>query len=153
MTTALGFTSSADAVTATWVDSRPVDERRERGTITGITVSAALEKPSYSTAEAITQIKVLSGLTADQIGRALGVSRRSVQNWLAGNAVASFHEESVSRLLSVISGLPAHNADERRKLLLSSRGGTSLFHQFAESQSVSPTLQALPQSVSERLAL
>lgn len=122
-------------------------------TSTGPSVVNLVTAATNTPAESISRLRVLSGLTADQVGRLLGVSRRSVQNWVAGNAMALQHEEQVSRLLSIIQSLPGSTADERRAALLDSRSGQSLFQQLLAQRGDASRVQTRPLSVGERIAL
>lgn len=79
------------------------------------------------------RLKDESGLTADQIGKMLGVTRRSVHNWAAGAAIAAKHQVRLEQLHNLVFGLTAATPDERRDLLLDSVTGPSLYRQFAES--------------------
>lgn len=98
----------------------------------------------------ISELRDLSGLTASQVARLFGVSRRSVNNWIAGKQMAPQHEERLSQLLTVMRGLDGSNPEERRSALLDSSTGTSIFHQLA-GQAPRPTdLQANPLMPSEQ---
>jgi DNA-binding transcriptional regulator YiaG len=122
-------------------------------TSTGQSLTTPFIAGSRTPAENISKLRVLSGLTADQVGRLLGVSRRSVQNWVAGNAMAVQHEEQVSRLLSVVQALPGSSPDERRSALLDSSSGESLFHKLLAQRAEAGRMQGRPLSVGERIAL
>lgn len=78
------------------------------------------------------RLKDESGLTADQIGKMLGVTRRSVHNWAAGAAIAAKHQVRLEQLHDLVFGLTVHTPDERRDILLDSVTGPSLYRQFAE---------------------
>lgn len=109
-------------------------------------------KPTPDISAVVAALKFESGLTADQLGRLLGVSRRSIHNWATGSAIASTHEEKVRELDSFISSLPAYTPDERRSLLLDSSNGPSLFKQFA-SKADHPQRIKFGVPVEERLGL
>lgn len=123
------------------------------GTSTGQTVTSLPTVRTRAPGENISELRTLSGLTADQVGRLLGVSRRSVQNWVAGNAMAVQHEEKVSRLLSIIRALPGSTADERRGSLLDSSDGESLFHKLLAQRTEAGRVQGRPLSTGERVSL
>lgn len=82
----------------------------------------------------VSELKTDSGLTADQLGRLLGVSRRSVHNWAAGSTVAPVHEKRVRELSDLVFTLAATSPKERLNLLLDSTRGPSLFKQFSDGQ-------------------
>ncbi|MGY2898432.1 hypothetical protein ACVKXF_001055 [Curtobacterium sp. PvP017] len=98
----------------------------------------------------VTHLREISGLTADQIARLFSVSRRTVQNWVAGGAMATQHEERLSVLIAKIVPL-ASSAAERRAVLLSSNSGTSMFHRLTAEMGKPPVLHARPTSVRDRL--
>lgn len=80
----------------------------------------------------VRELRSESGLTANQLGRLLGVSRRSVYNWAAGSPIAAAREERLRELHSMVLNLPAKSPDMRRNLLLDSSNGPSIFRQFVE---------------------
>lgn len=101
----------------------------------------------------IAELRTASGLTTDQIGRLLGVSRRSVHNWINGNAMAAQHEERVSRLLALVQVLPGATPTERRSALLDSSRGESLFHRLLAERQEDAQIRVPAVSPSERIAL
>jgi len=103
------------------------------GTVTG--PFPEKDQPGFDIAASIVHLKSESGLTADQLGRLLGVSRRSIYNWAAGGPIAAAHEEKVRELELLVFTLPASTPDERRRQLLDSSNGPSLFKQFAAKSS------------------
>lgn len=131
--------------TFTWTSTTPAGEQiesaRYAATSSGSTSSTAIALKVAAPAESVAELRLVSGLTIDQISRLLGVSRRSVHNWMTGNAMASFHQERVSYLLSVMYSLAASSPDERRIELLGSHGGPSLFHQMLAQRSESTRVQ------------
>ncbi len=110
--------------------------------------TVATEK--VSAGSTVAGLRDISGLTSDQIGRLFGVSRRSVQNWVAGAPMASIHEERLAHLYSVVLEC-GNSPEERRKKLLSSARGMSLFHQMIGELQRGPVLE--PPAVSTRDAL
>lgn len=71
-----------------------------------------------------------SGLTADQIGRAVGVTRRSIWDWSAGSAVPERYRERLESFDALVQSLPASTPQERLSLLLDSSNGPSPFRVF-----------------------
>lgn len=100
----------------------------------------------------VAELKVSSGLTADQLGRLLGVSRRTIHNWAAGAAITPAREERVRTLNELVFSLPGNDPDERRTLLLDSSAGPSLFRQFAEAGTPKERIM-YPVPVEEQLGL
>ena len=72
------------------------------------------------------------GLTASQIGRLFGVSRRSINNWISGNSMAPRHEERLSQIQQIMLSLLGRTPDERRAELLASSTGPSIFQQLVD---------------------
>lgn len=92
----------------------------------------------------IVEFRDLSGLTASQVGRLFGVSRRSVNNWISGKPMAPDHEERLSELLAIIRGISAPSPAERRAALLDSSSGSSIFHQLLRDATAATPLQMSP---------
>lgn len=121
------------------------------GVVTAIG-QATLPLPSGSVAALVSDLKEKSGLTAEQLGRLMGVSRRSIHNWAAGASISATREERVRQLGLLVFGLPADTPEERRALLLDSSTGASLFRQFADADTLHQQIQ-FPIPVDERLGL
>lgn len=154
VSSALSPTVPVSDWTALWVNNVAIGAPGQTTvTSTGQSLTTQLVEDSRTPGENISALRVLSGLTADQVGRLLGVSRRSVQNWAAGNAMASQHEEQVSRLLSVVQALPGSSAEERRHAFLDSSNGVSLFHKLLAQRAEASKVQGRPLSVGDRIAL
>jgi DNA-binding transcriptional regulator YiaG len=100
--------------------------------------------------QSITELRDLSGLTAGQVGRLFGVSRRSINHWMAGKVMSPVHEERLSRLLLIVRGLQGSTPEERRARLLDSSAGPSLFHELVAQVTPAERLQVSPISSSSR---
>jgi transcriptional regulator with XRE-family HTH domain len=68
------------------------------------------------------EVKRLSGLTWDQLGKILGVSRRTVHNWTNGETVRPGHLTNLLSLLERIRGLRDMPAFKVRQALLRESG-------------------------------
>lgn len=77
--------------------------------------------PEQSTASIVRDIYTKSGLTWEQLGRLLGVSRRAVHLWVAGGRINSRHLELLNQLHDIVEKLPAENADQRRVMIFQAR--------------------------------
>lgn len=97
------------------------------------------------------QLKEESGLTAEQLGRMLGVTRRSVHNWAAGASIAPKHRARLQKLHELVFGLAATTPDERRDLLLDSATRPSLYRQLVNGTSRAARVQ-YPVPMIERFA-
>ncbi|WP_353706964.1 helix-turn-helix transcriptional regulator [Cellulosimicrobium sp. ES-005] len=106
-----------------------------------------------SLSQRIAEIRALVGLTTDQVGRLFGVSRRSVHNWINGNAMAPHHEERAAAILAIVQALPGSTPEERRYALLDSSSGASLFHQLIATRGEAVRLQVAGVSAKERIGL
>ncbi|MBN9608215.1 MAG: helix-turn-helix domain-containing protein [Actinobacteria bacterium] len=115
--------------------------------------NAEFSGASSSLAQRIGEVRALTMLTTEQVGRLFGVSRRSVHNWINGNVMAPQHEERAARILSIMLALPGSTPAERRAALLDSSHGTSLFHQLVVSREEDPRLQVAGVSARERIGL
>jgi DNA-binding transcriptional regulator YiaG len=153
VSSALGAPSPVADWTGTWARLSDSIPGHASETSTGQKIQVPAAAARRSTGETISELRALSGLTADQVGRLLDVSRRTVQNWIAGNTMAIQHEEQVSRLMSVVQSLPGSTSDERRAALLDSSNGESLFQKLLHQKEQPPKIQGQAVSVGERIAL
>ena len=135
---------------SSWIASRDGEWRLTPGTSTGQVVRGT--HPALDLSGMVTFLKNDSGLTADQLGRLLGVSRRSVHNWAAGLPIAAVHEERLRHLFDLVHSLSALTPEERKNQLLDSSNGPSLFRQFAD-KAESPQRIKFGVPIEERLGL
>lgn len=163
--TSLGVTAAAVVLFGTWsggvqpsVDEYPVKEAvvayadwAMAGSSSGPDFRVAATTTLPSDSEMVQQLKDESGLTADQLGKALGVTRRSVHNWAAGAAIAPKHQARLQQLHDLVFGIAAAGPDERRDILLDSATGPSLYRVFADG-TTRPARVEYPVPVIERFA-
>lgn len=109
-----------------------------------INVPSRSEIDSSDTALGVAELRETSGLTASQIARLFGVSRRSVNNWFVGRPMSSVHEERLSQLLATVRSLSGRNSMEKRAELLASAEGPSIFHQLLAEAPSETVLQVNP---------
>lgn len=164
-TTGLSITASLVMIVSPW--SVVADEPREvaesawtvfsdevlhagLGTATG--AFPVKTDPAAELSAIVASLKVESGLTADQLGRLLGVSKRSIHNWAAGTTIAPAHEARLRELEMLVFSLSADSPEERRKILLDSSNGPSIFKQFA-AKADAPQKIKFGVPVEERLGL
>lgn len=81
------------------------------------------------TATGTLRLVTLTGLTHRQISRLVGCTVRQVAEYCAGAEPSDQHRARVQRLLTAIEPL-ADAPDARRRALLASNGGRSLFHRL-----------------------
>lgn len=77
-------------------------------------------------AEAIAELRLLTGFTWDQVARLFSVSRRSVHLWASGETMSSDNEEHLHRMLGVIGQANRGHAAGNRAALLSSDPSSNL---------------------------
>ncbi|WP_277959302.1 helix-turn-helix domain-containing protein [Frigoribacterium faeni] len=102
--------------------------------------------------DTVAALRESTGLTADQLGRLFGVSRRSIQSWVAGGPMAAPHQERLSVLLARVAQL-GPDTPARKKALLSSSNGPSLFHRFVSEIQKDAILQFSSLTVRDRLGV
>ena len=81
-----------------------------------------------STGEAIMEVRRLSGLTWEQLGKLFDVSRRSVHHWANGKPLAADRERTLRRMLAAVRHLDRGSQADTRALLLTidpSRGASA----------------------------
>lgn len=72
-----------------------------------------------------------SGLTANQVARCFNTIPRTLHSWIT-NGVPERYETLVNNVYTVISELPATTPEERRRLLLDSSQGKSLYRDLCD---------------------
>jgi len=101
----------------------------------------AAEPIPASVSEVVSRLKSESGLNADQLGRLLGVSRRSIHGWAAGGSISPAREERLMDLHAQIFNLEATSAEQRRDIILGSTNGPSLFRIWSEQAKANQRIQ------------
>lgn len=76
------------------------------------------QRPTRSARELAQAIKEASGLTNEEIAPLLGVSRRSFQAWLAGEAISARKEARVREIANALERMQRATAQETREVLL-----------------------------------
>jgi len=76
--------------------------------------------------EVLDEIKHVSGLTWEQLGRIMGVSRRSIHLWLQGKPLNQANEERLHAIRQIIRSLGGRSQLEVRSRLLDKSGGASV---------------------------
>jgi hypothetical protein len=79
-----------------------------------------------SAPEMLDEIKNSSGLTWQQLGRIIGVSRRSIHLWLQGNSLSPANEERLHSILHIVRSLGGRSQLEVRSRMLDKSGGESI---------------------------
>jgi len=78
------------------------------------------------------RLRRVSGLNWGEVGRALGVSRRTVHNWLSGGRVAGVHFTRLLETIHVVDLVATGSAETTRAALLHpNRNGRSIIDELA----------------------
>ncbi len=81
--------------------------------------------PDSPNADAIHELRLLTGFTWDQIARLFSVSRRSIHLWASGGPMSRENEEHLHRVLGIIRQSDSGRAGNNRAALLSHGGPSS----------------------------
>lgn len=126
-------------------------------TSTGISPSnelATMESLTVKSAGvSVSALRELTGLSANQLGRLFGVSRRSINNWISGMPMAEQHSNRLAQLQQIVMQLPSSSAAERKANLLDSSKGMSLFHQLVRQIPSGEVIQGDALSARNQLAV
>jgi len=98
--------------------------------------TSGLKIPQWKdSASAISEVRLLSGLTWDQLAQIFKVDRRSLHFWASGKSLSGANEEKLSRVLSALKQIDQGSAKTNRQLLLSSNAdGISPFFLLQEER-------------------
>ena len=101
----------------------------------GLVASAAVSEPAEAdtTAQALSNLRQVSGLTWEQLGRVFAVSRRAVHFWASGRPMSAEHEEHLRQALALVRHRPA-GADQVRGALLSIVDGQQVLELLASKR-------------------
>jgi DNA-binding transcriptional regulator YiaG len=83
------------------------------------------EPDDSPSAEAIAEMRLLTGFTWDQIARLFAVSRRSVHLWASGGAMSRENEEHLHRVLGIVRRSDCGRTSSIRAALLTAKGSTT----------------------------
>lgn len=72
-----------------------------------------------------------SGLTANQVARCFNTSPRTLYSWIA-NGIPARYEALVNNVYTMVSRLPVDTPEARRRLLLDSSQGKSLYYELCD---------------------
>lgn len=89
-----------------------------QGSSTRSAPALVIEPMGVSTAEAILELRRLSGLTWDELANAFGVSRRAVHHWASGSTLTPAHLLQVHQALHVVRRLSHGVSSALRERLL-----------------------------------
>ena len=86
---------------------------------------------SEATRKAISELRRISGLTWEQLGQLLGVSRRSVHFWASGKPLNASNEKRLMQVLDIVRAADRGSARSMRAAMLDSSHGTTPFDMLA----------------------
>jgi len=84
-----------------------------------------------ATRKAISELRRISGLTWDQLGQLLGVSRRSVHFWASGKPPNASNEKRLMQVLDVVRAADRGSARSTRAAMMDASQGTTPFDMLA----------------------
>lgn len=108
-------------------------ELPQRTGYAGATGAAGPEEAAAAptAAQLLKSVRETSGLTWDQIARALGVSRRAIHHWTNGDRMSAHNIEQLVALNALVTSVPGDDPDSKRAaLLLPGPDGDSQFDVF-----------------------
>jgi transcriptional regulator with XRE-family HTH domain len=89
-------------------------------------------EPSAAVPALLQRLRRVSGLSWGEVAAAVGVSRRTIHNWLSGARVASVHLARLAELDRLVNAVAAGSAhDTRARLLQAGPHGRSLLEEMA----------------------
>lgn len=91
---------------------------------------AALGLPGQSVEELVRIVHSESGLTWEQLGRLMGVSRRSVHLWANGGRMSAGNEERLRNFAALVGRIPGSPEQRRAHLLSIGPSGISVAAQW-----------------------
>jgi hypothetical protein len=102
----------------------------------------------------VLRIKEASELTTESIGPLAGVSRRTVQSWLAGSAISQRNEEKLRALAEAIETIAEHHTGSVRTVLLERvRGSIRIYDMLAEGRYAEAVARGTGKTASPRPAV
>jgi hypothetical protein len=123
--TLLQYPCDIEAGTASYVLDEAQWSQLERELVTsaGYAVAVSQAESGQAAADALLELRRLTGLTWEQIARLFDVARRSVHFWASGKPLSASKEEQLYRTLATIRRIDRGAASENRALLLSLHEG------------------------------
>lgn len=103
---------------------------------------------TVSPVEMLDEIKNISGLTWEQLGRTMGVSRRTIHLWLQGNALSPANEERLHGIIQIVRSLGGRSQLEVRSRMLDRSGGESVTDLLVAGDDAAASALALQRALS-----
>ncbi len=108
----------------------------ESGTAMGVRLSPSSQpKPaSVTTDQAVSELRRLSGLTWEQLGKLFGVARRSIHYWASGGALNARNEKRLLQVLDLVRTADRGESQLNRAALLEAHEGVSAFELLVQER-------------------
>lgn len=126
---AIYATSSAEP-NQVWEDQVPGNKATAAGMVSQAH-SKAMDNLE-TTRRAITELRRISGLTWEQLGKLFDVSRRSVHFWASGKPLNTQNEQRLMQILDVIRAADRGDARSNRAALFKVKNGVTAFSLLRE---------------------
>ena len=124
-TSTLSIVTPADAIALNAITARP-------STLAAIPVQPAPPLDHRAVPSMLQRLRRLSGLSWGEIAQAVGVSRRTIHNWLTGARVAAVHHGRLLELGRVVDIVSTGSAESTRMALMQpSANGRSILDDLA----------------------
>ncbi len=94
--------------------------------------SILAENGAISTSQALSEVRMISGLTWDEIGKLFHVSRRSVHFWASGKPMNSMNEKFLMKVLDFFRRVDRGNARGNRAVIFQPHDGRIPFDLISE---------------------
>lgn len=93
--------------------------------------SPTLSSTSCVPSGAISELRRISGLTWEQLGQLLGVTRRSVHFWASGRPLNASNEKRLMQVLDIVRVADRGSARSTRAAMMDAGQGTTVFDMLA----------------------
>lgn len=133
---ALGFPHTSAEETHGWRGAlwSLVGESTDSGHVTPALAEQEQTRRREETRRAVSELRLLSGLTWEQLAQLFGVSRRSVHFWVSGQPLSERNERRVHALLDLIRKVNRGDVHSTRAALLQVHDGRSAFELLVDGQ-------------------
>lgn len=123
-------TSTSSAHRPTEAGAGP--QRAEGTTLVDVEFEAGRVEPRReSTRTALCKLRLISGLTFEQLGELFDVTRRSVHAWISGKPLSAEHETRLHHVFDIVRSADRGDVRATRAALLEVHDGTSAFELLA----------------------
>jgi len=94
-----------------------------------------VSKPTVDIPSRLAEIKSMANLTDEELAAILRTTRQTLHNWRNGKAISARREHHVENVLRAMTAVCVDDAEENRRVLLSTREGSiSLFDMLVQNR-------------------